>query len=194
MARLAAEYVRRNKPADAKKLTEGAMAREKGHPLASVVKARLLTRDKDEAGALKVLEEASKENPDDSRVLLALGKAYIEGKELAKAAEAFERGRKAAPLDGDWLTELARLYAVLKKDAELISVLKEMAGRDPDDLASRVKLARLHLKEKPAEAERFAREALFIDVMNEEARDLLLEALRAQKKDAEAEKIAKRFE
>ena len=194
MARLAAEYVRRNKPADAKKLAEAALTREKGHPLASVVKARLLTRDKDEAGALKVLEEAAKENPDDSRVLLALGKAYIEGKDLAKAAEAFERGRKAAPLDGDWLTELARLYATLKKDAELIAVLQEMARRDPDDLPARVKLARLLLKSKPAEAERFARDALFIDVMNEDARELLLEALKAQKKDAEAERIAKRFE
>ena len=194
MARLAAEYARRNKPADAKKLTEAALEKEKGHPLASVVKARMMTRDKDEAGALKVLEEAAKENPDDSRVLLALGKAYIEGKDLAKATEAFERGRKAAPFDGDWLTDLARLYASLKKDAELISVLVEMAGRDPDDLAVRVKLARLHLKDKPAIAERFARESLFIDVMNEEARELLLESLKAQKKDAEAEKIAKRFE
>ena len=73
---------------------------------------------------------------------------------------------------------------MLKKDAELISVLREMAGRDPDDLAARVKLARLHAKDKPAEAERFARDALFIDVMNEEARELLLESLRAQKKDA----------
>ena len=42
--------------------------------------------------------------------------------------------------------------------------------------------------------ERFARDALFIDVMNDDARNLLLEALKAQKKDAEAERIAKRFE
>jgi len=194
MARLAAEYVRRNKPADAKKLAEAAIAKEKGHAFASVVLARLLTRDKNEAEALKTLEAAAKENPDDSRVLLALGKAYVEAKELAKAAEPFERGRKLAPLDGDWLTELARIYASLKKDAELKSVLLEMAARDPDDLAVRVKLARAALQEKPAEAERFAREALFIDVMHEEARDLLLESLRKQKKDAEAEKIAKRYE
>ena len=76
----------------------------------------------------------------------------------------------------------------------MIAVLQEMARRDPDDLPARVKLARLLLKSKPAEAERFARDALFIDVMNDDARDLLLEALKAQKKDAEAERIAKRFE
>lgn len=194
MARLAAEYVRRNKPMDAKKLVDAALAKEKGHALASVVKARLLARDKDEAGALKVLEEAAAENPDDSRVLLALGKAYLESGQAEKAATPFERGRKLAPLDGDWLTELARIYASLKKDTELRSVLFEMAGRDPDDLSVRVKLARMSLKDKPADAERFARDALFIDVMHEEARDLLLEALRKQKKDAEATKIAKRYE
>ncbi|MFO0806306.1 MAG: tetratricopeptide repeat protein [Gemmataceae bacterium] len=194
MARLAAEQVRRNKPMEARKLVDAALAKEKGHALASVVKARLVARDKDEAGALKVLEEAAAENPDDSRVLLALGKAYLEGGQAEKAAAPFERGRKLAPLDGDWLTELARIYASLKKDAELKSVLLEMAGRDPDDLSVRVKLARLTLKDKPAEAERFARDALFIDVMHEEARDLLLESLRSQKKDAEAAKIAKRYE
>jgi predicted Zn-dependent protease len=194
MARLAAENFRRNKFDEAKKLVEAALTREKGHPLASIVKARLLTRDKDEAGALKVLEEAARENPDEPRVLLALGKAYIERKELAKAAEAFEHGRKAAPADADWLTELARVYAVLKKDAELISVLKEMANHDADDLAVRVKLARLYVKDRPAEAEYYARDALCIDVTNETARELLLEALRAQKKDAEADTIAKRFE
>jgi tetratricopeptide (TPR) repeat protein len=195
MARLAGEYVRRNKPAEAKKLADAALAREKGHPLASVVKARLLSRGKDDAAARAVLEEAVKENPDDARVLLVLGRAYIEAKELAKAAPLFERGRKAAPLDAEWLTELARIYTVLDKKAELRSVLAEIAARDPDDLASRVKLARLSLAaERPADAERFARDALCIDVMNADARGLLVESLKAQKKDAEAVKIAKRFE
>jgi tetratricopeptide (TPR) repeat protein len=193
MARLAAESVRRNKPAEAKKLVDAALSKQKGHALASVVKARMLTRDKDEVGALKVLEEAAKENPDDPRVLLALGRAWIDGKELAKAADLFERGRKIAPLDGDWLTELARIYSTLKMYDKLISVLREMAGRDPDDLPARIRLVRLLLKDQPAEAERFARDALYIDVMNEEARELLLESLRMQKKDGEAEKIAKRY-
>lgn len=157
--------------ADGGEETRGRGTRQgEGPRIASVVKARLVARDKDEAGALKVLEEAAAENPDDSRVLLALGKAYLEGGQAEKAAAPFKHGRKLAPLDGDWLTELARIYASLKKDAELRSVLLEMAGRDPDDLSVRVKLARLSLKDKPAEAERFARDALFIDVMHEEAR------------------------
>lgn len=194
-ARLAAEYVRRNKPADAKKLADAALAKEKGHPLAAVVKARLLDREKNPAVARAVLEEALKENPDDPRVILALGRHYLVDKDEAKAAAVFERGRKAAPLGADWLTELARIYGSLKKNPELISVLTEMAARDPDDIPARVKLARLHLTAgKPADAERFAREVLFIDVMDADARELLIEALKAQKKDTEAEKITKRFE
>ncbi|HEY2911688.1 MAG TPA: tetratricopeptide repeat protein, partial [Gemmataceae bacterium] len=193
MARLAGEYIRRNKLAEAKKLAEAALKQEKGHPLASIALARLLIRDKDAAGALKLLEESAKENPDDPRLLLALGKLYIDKKELAKAAEMYERGRKTAPLDGDWLVDLVRIYTSLKRDAELVAVLREVVGRDPDDLPARVKLARLLLKEKPTEAEHFARDALYIDVMSEPARGLLLDALRAQKKDAEADRIAKRF-
>jgi uncharacterized protein HemY len=195
LARLAGEYVRRNKSADARKLVDAALAKEKGHALASVVKARLLSRDKDDAGARAVLEEAAKENPDDARVLLALGRAYIEAKDLEKAAPLFERGRKAAPLDADWLTELARIYTALDKKMELRAVLTEVAARDADDVSTRVKLARLCLAAKrPADAERFALDTLHIDVMNGDARGLLVEALKAQKKDAEAATIIKRFE
>ena len=194
-ARLASEYLRRNKPADATKLADAALAKEKGHPLASVVKARLLRKEKKDAEARTVLEQAEIENPDDPRVLLALGRAFLDAKEIDEAAKRFERGRKLAPLDGDWLTDLARIYNTNGKDAELVSVLSEMAARDPDDIAVRLKLSKLAATAgKHAEAERFARAVLFIDVMNENARGQLIAALKAQKKDAEAERIGKRFE
>lgn len=194
MARLAAEYARRNKPAEAKALADAALAREKGHPGASVVKARLLDRDKDAAGARAVLEEAASENPDDPRVLLALGRQLTAAKELEAAAAAFERGRKAAPHDADWLPELARLYNTLDRPAELAGVLREIAARDPDDRPSRVKLARLLLPDRPAEAERVAWEALRLDLGDPDARAVLLDALKAQGKDAAADRVAKRFE
>ena len=50
MGRLAGQYLQRNKPMDALKLADAALTREKGHPAASIVKATLLKRDKDEAG------------------------------------------------------------------------------------------------------------------------------------------------
>jgi tetratricopeptide (TPR) repeat protein len=194
MARLANEYARRNKPAEARKLVDAALEKERGHPLASVVKARLLSRAGDAAGAVAVLEEAAKADPDEPRVLLALGRAHLDGKDLEKAAAAFERGRKTAPLEADWLTELARIYAALGKKDELASVLGELVARDPDDLPARLRLARVLLEGgKPADAERAARDALFIDVQSAEARGLLIDALKAQKKDAEAERVESRF-
>ena len=194
-ARLAGEYARRNKPDLARKLADAVLIKEKGHPLASVVKARLLAREEDAAGGRALLEVAAEENPDDPRVLLALGRAYLDAKELEKAAGVFERGRKVSPADGEWLVHLVRIYTSLGKPAELTPILAALAARDPDEADARVKLARLHLKAgESAAAERRAREVLLIDVANADARGLLLDALRAQKKDAEAEKIAKRFE
>ena len=194
MARLANEHLRRNKADEAKKLVDAALAKEKGHPLASVVKARMLQRNKDEAGARAALEVAEAENPNDPRVLMALGKLLTDAKEFAKAAAAFEKGRKAAPLDGDWLDQLARLYTTLDKKAELASVLGEIAAKDADDLPARLKLARTFTEmAMPADAEKAARDALFIDVKHEEARHILLAALKAQQKDDEAKRIAERF-
>lgn len=194
MARLAAEYARRNKVPEAKKLVEAALAKEKGHPGASVVKARLLDRDKDAASARAVLEEAAKENPDDPRVLLALGRHLLAGKELAEAAAVFERGRAAAPAEAEWLPELARLYNTLDRTAELKGVLAAIAARDPDEKPARVKLARLLLAEKPSEAERVAREAVLLDLNDAAARAVWFEALKAVGKEAEVAKLAKRFE
>ena len=194
-ARLAGEYLRRNKAAEATQLVEAALKAEPGHPLASVVKARMLDAAKDTAGARVVLDVAAKENPDDSRVLLALGRALTAAKEYDAAAAVFERGRKAAPEGADWLPELARLYTVLKKVEPLADVLAEMTARDPDELPARLRLSRLRLDGgDAAAAERAAREALRLDLMHDEARALLLEALRAQKKDAEADRIARRYE
>jgi tetratricopeptide (TPR) repeat protein len=194
-ARLAGEYLRRNKAADARRLVEAALKAEPGHPQASVVKARMLDQAKDPAGARAVLEAATKENPDDPRVLMALGRQLTAAKEYDAAAGVFEKGRKAAPDAADWLPELARLYTVLKRPDPLADVLAELAARDPDEFTARVRLARLRVDGgDAAAAERAAREALRLDLSSPEARGLLLSALRAQKKDAEADRVARRLE
>src|SRR5262249_37242873 len=90
-ARLAAEFLRRDKADDAKKLIDAIREKEKGHPLACIIAARMLRRAKDDAGAKAVLEEASKANPDDARVLVELGKLYFELKDYENAALIFEK-------------------------------------------------------------------------------------------------------
>ena len=194
-ARLAAEYSRRGKSPEARKLADAVLAREKGHPAASLVKARLLQRDKDAAGAKVVLEEAAKANPEDVRVLAALGRLQIELKELASAVATFEAIRVRGSVETDVLETLAQLHEAVKDTEKLAAVLAELAARLPDNLAVRLRLARLNSQggARPEEVEHWAREALFVDVTNEEARGLMLAALRQQKKEAEVERLEARY-
>jgi cytochrome c-type biogenesis protein CcmH/NrfG len=153
----------------------------------------LLQKEKDPKGALAVLELATKENPDDMRLWVALGRAHLDAGDSEKAAAAFEKARSIAPPDNDVLETLAKLYAKTPGE-KLTSVLSELAARTPDAVPVRLLLAKLSKEAgKQAEVERWAREALFVDVNNAEARELLLAALRAQKKDADADKLEKRF-
>ena len=114
-ARLAAEYARRGKPAEARKLVDAVLEKEKGHPAASLVKARLLQRDKDATSARAVLEEAAKANPTDVRVLSALGRLQFELKELAAAAATFEAMRSRGGAEQDVLETLAQIYGAAKE-------------------------------------------------------------------------------
>jgi tetratricopeptide (TPR) repeat protein len=194
-ARYAGALLARGKSEEAKKLVDGVLAKEKGHPFASIVAARMLRRAKDDAGAQKLLEEAAEANPDDGRVLAELGKLYLDLKDYDKAAVRFEKGRKAAPGEADWLEALAKVYGLANKSEPLAGVLAEQALANPDDLALHLRLAKLYTNAgKHADAERVARAALYIDLMNAEAKELLLGALAAQKKDAEVEALRKRYQ
>jgi len=92
------------------------------------------------------------------------------------------------------LKELARVYAQKDDKAKLIGVLKELVPTDPDDLEIRLRLARLLLENgDAAEAEKFARQVMEINVRGKEGQQLLLKTLEAQKKDAEADKLRQLF-
>jgi tetratricopeptide (TPR) repeat protein len=193
-ARLADQYSRRRRAADARKLAERVLKEKPGHPVASIVKARLLTQAGDEDGSREAIEAASKANPDDPRLLAALGRMAMESKDWTKAAELLEKGRKLAPVDGDWLPLLIEIYTKVEDADKLTDVLKEQVGNDPDDLKSRIKLAKLLSAAKQfVEAEDVARDATRIDVTDAEAQAALLEALDGQKKTKEAEELRKKF-
>lgn len=193
-AKLAELMERRGKAADAKKLADEVLEKKATHPTAAVVRAKLLAKAGDDTAAAKVLDEALAANPDDPRLLLAVARASIAAKQLDEAAKLLEKGRKLAPVDADWLDQLVRLYTQTEDNAKLMVVLKAKTAEDPDDLAGRLKLAKLLLDAKAdAEAEAVAKDALFIDATNADAQGHLLAALKAQGKQAEADKWAKRF-
>jgi tetratricopeptide (TPR) repeat protein len=194
-ARLADQYSRRKKAADSRKLAEKVLEKKPGHPLASIVKARLLAAAGDEDGSKQLIDAAVKANPDDPKLMIALGRMSMEAKDWGKAAELFERGRKVAPLDGDWLPMLIEIYTSLEEAEKLTDVLKEQVGNDPDDLKSRIKLAKLLSGAKKfVDAEVVARDAVRIDVTDPEAQKVLLEALDGLKKMDEATALRKKFD
>ena len=193
-AQLAREYVARKRSTDANQLLEQILEKNQGHPLASIVKARLLIAGGDEAAGRRLIGSAVAINGKDIRLRAFLGRLCLESKEFAAAAEQFEQCRALAPLGGDWLEQLRSLYTKLEETDKLVKVLRDITSGDPDDLQARLQLAKLYLDAKKyPEAETMARDSLHIDVLNKEGRDLLLEALKAQKKTEEAEKLTARF-
>jgi len=167
-AQLAEQFFLRRRTNDARKRAEEVLSQNKNHPLASYVKARLLLAAGDEDQARSLLEGAVDEKNPNTKVLQALGKLYYETKDFNKAARMFELARKAEPLDSKWLVELA---------------LEQLVPTDADDLDSRRKLAQLLAEaERYTEAERYARRALEIDVVDIPAQQALGDALLAQRK------------
>jgi Flp pilus assembly protein TadD len=194
----AAELAVRILPRDrvqARTLAEKVLEEHKGHPKATLVMARLAHAAGDVKQERSLLESCVSEGKADPAVLLALGKIYYDDKEFTRAAETFEKGRQAEPLETDWLLQLARTYAHVEARDKLIAVLEELVPRDADELEQRVRLAKLLLEAgKPAQAEKYAREALEIDVLSTEVRDSLVQALKEQKKDDEAKRVGKVLE
>ena len=87
------------------------------------------------------------------------------------------------------------IYTQTNDKDKQIAVLKELVPTDADDLDHRKRLARLLLeKEQFPEAEKYARQALEIDVKDAEVRESLQKALRGQKKDEEADRVEKILE
>lgn len=193
-ARLAQEYQQRKKTDEAGKLADTVLAKDKTHATANIVKARLLKATDDDAGARKLIETAIAMKGDDSRLRAYLARLYLETKEFAAAAEQFEQCRRLAPLDGSWLDFLEVIYTDLDEKEKLISVLKEKIVNSADDIKARIKVAQMLLDaKKPTEAEPFALEAIQIDVLNMDAKKLLLQALKDQGKNAEVARIEKRY-
>jgi uncharacterized protein HemY len=190
---LALLYLKRDR-VQARKIAEDVRERKKNQPKAVYVLARLERLGGNVKRERTLLEEALNKDDPDPLILLALGKIYYDASEFDKAAELFELGRKVEPFKPEWLKELVRVYAQKDDKAKLIAVLKELVPFDADELEQRLRLARLLLENgDAAEAEKYARQAMEIDVRGKEGQELLLKTLEAQKKDAEADKLRQLF-
>ena len=190
-AQLAERFLMLGDRLQAKKLAEKAMAKRQNHPLAAFVLASLLGASERQK-AVTLLESAIDRASPEMKVLRLLGSLRFEAKEYDAAAVIFELGRKAEPYDNTWLIELAKCYRANSNSSKLIGVLIDLAPTDADNLECRRLAAQLLAKEgRHAEAERYAREAMEIDVLDRVAQQTLEASLRAQNKTAEADELAK---
>ncbi|HEY1379614.1 MAG TPA: tetratricopeptide repeat protein [Gemmataceae bacterium] len=191
-ARLAEQYWKRRRARDARELVEKVLKEHPKHGLALFVKAQLLLGAGEDETAQKLLEEAAAADPPEPRVLKALGKLYYDAAQWDKAAAVYERGRAAEPFETGWLEDLARVAKQTGDAAKRIAVLSELAPTDADEFDQRRELAELLAAAgRWAECERWAKEALEIDVTDAKVKELYLKALTEQGKADAAERVRK---
>jgi Flp pilus assembly protein TadD len=191
-ARLAEQYWKRRRAADARTLVDRILQKQPKHGLALFIKAQLLLSAGEDEHAQQLLQLAAALDPPEPKVLRALGKQNFDAGQMDRAEEFYERGHQAEPNDPSWLEDLARVYKQNGDAAKRIAVLAQLAPLDADDLPMRRELAeKLAAAGRWADAERWAREALDIDVEDTSARTVLFQALGALGKSSEADRLKK---
>jgi tetratricopeptide (TPR) repeat protein len=193
-AKLAEMYLSLGDKKNARHLADAVLIGKKNHPIAAYVKARLLVAGGQPDEALSLLQGVDIKTAE-PKVLKLLGKLQLDAKKYADAAGTFELGRKLEPHDPVWLIGLARIYKQSDDQDKLIEVLKALVPTDADDLPTRRELAKMLLKAgKAAEAERYAWQALEIDVLDTVAQETLENALMSQNKEKELKELRKLLE
>jgi Flp pilus assembly protein TadD len=191
-ARLAEQYWKRRRSADARTIVERILQKQPKHGLALFVKAQLLLSAGEDEHAQQLLEMAAALDPPEPKVLRALGKQHFDAAKMDLAEAMYQRGQQAEPNDPSWLEDLARVYKQTGATDKRIAALEQLAPLDADDLPMRRELAeRLAEAGRWADAERWSREALEIDVEDSPARTVLFRALAAQGKQSDADRLRK---
>ena len=186
-ARMAYEHFARRDYKEARPFADKALKAKPHHPLASYVKARLLSAIGDDSAALALLEPALDEARPDERIIDFLAELQMKAGKLDEAERLFELARKDDPYHSKWIAGLARVHLRQKDAAKLLNDLAMLAANDADDLDVRKTLAEYHLKlGHPDQAEKWATECLYIQVYDPSNHVALADALLAQKKHAEA--------
>jgi tetratricopeptide (TPR) repeat protein len=189
-ARLAERYLQLGRRKEAAELADAVLAIKRDHPAGLYVKAMTLIDSKDTDLAFTLLENGITDDMKDARPLKLLGKLQFEAKKYNAAAKTYERCRKLEPFEPAWLGQLAKVYVKTGDKDKMIEIFQEVVKVDPDDLMPRRKLAQHFFDLKNlAEAERYARMGLEIDVLDRDCQTVLLQALDGQGKEAEAKEL-----
>ena len=197
-ADIAAQLAEKNyflgKRKDAKELAEKVLKNMPRHPTAAYVKALTLMDEKRFEDAYSLLDSVATDDLKDTKPLKLLVKMQYDAKKFAQAARTCERARKIDPHDPTWIVQLGKLYVKTEQKDKLLEIFEEVAKVDPDDLTPRKVLAKHYLDlGKHAEAERYARMGLEIDVLDAECQRIIIEALAGLNRQGRGGSVAEDF-
>jgi tetratricopeptide (TPR) repeat protein len=186
-ARMAYEHFARRDYKEARPLADKALKLKPHHPLASYVKARLLSTIGDDEAALALLEPALDPKRPNERVVDLLAELKMKAGQLDEAENLYELARKDDPYHTKWIAGLARVHLRQKNTEKFLADLAMIAANDADDISVRKALAERNLtRGQAAEAEKWAEDCLHIDVYDPSVHVLLADARSAGKKFAPA--------
>lgn len=188
-AAMAYDHFARRELKEARRPADKALELKPGHPLASYVKARLLTSIDDEPAALALLRKALDEKSPNPRVIDLLAELEMNAGHLDDALKLYELARRDDPYNPKWIAGLTRIYLRQKKIDKMLGSLGLLADADSDDLNVRLALAERYLTAKQLEeAVKWAKDCLVIDTYNTKAYLILAKALMEDQKWDEADK------
>lgn len=192
IAQLALAHLARGDNAEARRLAVAARKKDAKHQLAAYVLARLYLSIGDTDQALKLLEESvDEQNPQENALALLAG-LKLRAKDYIAAQRLYQLGSKRYPHADKWLKALAQVYVASDDLEKLEPVLQRLVELDADSLSLRKKLAAIALARNDFDAAaRWAREALYIDVMDAEIHATLGKAMAKLK---QTERAAEHFQ
>jgi tetratricopeptide (TPR) repeat protein len=177
-AALAYDHFARRELKEARRPADKALELKPGQPLASYVKARLLTSIDDEPAALALLRKAVDPKAPNPRVIDLLAELEMNDGKLDEALKLYELARRDDPYNPKWIAGLTRIYLRQKNRPKMLEALSMLAAGDSDDLDVRLALAERHLGAgNAAEARKWAEDCLVIDTYNVKAYTLLAKSL-----------------
>lgn len=145
--------------------------------VAALKAAAAAVREKENAKAIAILDEALDRDAPQPKLLAALGKLTLLDGKAAEAAKLFALGRERLPHDRSWIKLQAAALLKAGDSPELKSLLEEIANTDADDALAAKKLAELASDAGDAAAtKRWSLRALYVTPNDAELHTLLAEA------------------
>ena len=182
-AQLALSYLLRKDFPQAGDLAKKILAKNKKHPLATYVRAKLLLTIGEREAAISKLVAVHDPNKPEPRLIKLLAGLYYQDKKYDEATQLYLAGRNSEPNNLSWDKALAALYLKTGKKEKLTAILSKLATADFDNATFRKKLALIAVENKKYKiAERWANEAIQIDILDGVMHRTLGESLFHQKK------------